>query len=38
MGCVHCGSDLAAYACLSAHVDASELVHGDACEWSPDSP
>jgi len=23
-------------ACLSAHVEASELVYGDACEWSPE--
>jgi len=24
------------YACLSAHIEASELVYGDACEWSPE--
>lgn len=23
------------YACLSAHIEAAELVYGDACEWSP---
>ena len=24
------------YACLSAHVDESDLIAGNACEWSPD--
>lgn len=33
-----CGSPMyfCNYACLSAYIDANELIVGDACEWTPD--
>jgi hypothetical protein len=34
-----CGTPLyfCHYACLSAYIDANDLVIGDACEWTPDA-